>query len=158
MSSDNNSRVSNIFSRICLTMRSNICVFKKVQTMHRSLIFVKNNGHDTILKMYCNFKRQCPAAAVILVNQIFFSRTRWDQTSVSLKVQTMHRSMIFFKNNGYVSISKMYYHLNQCAAAIKSLHPHLKKCKPCNFTWVIGIKYDIFFSRTRWDPPSQNYA
>jgi len=56
----------------------------------------------------------------------------------------MHRSMIFFKNNGYVSISKMYYRLNQCAAAMKSLHLHLKKCKPCNFTWVIGIKYDFF--------------
>jgi len=54
MSSDNNSR------------------FKKVQTMHRSLIFVKNNGHDTILKIYCNFKRQCSAAAVILAYQIFF--------------------------------------------------------------------------------------
>jgi len=44
-------------------MRSIICVFEK-QTMHRSLIFVKNNEHIVILKMYCNFKRQCLAAVI----------------------------------------------------------------------------------------------
>jgi len=46
-----------------------------------------------------------------------------------LKVQTID----FCQNNGYVTISKMYYCINHCTAAMRSLYLRLKKLQALQF-------------------------